>query len=110
MQLVELLREAQRRTVEGQASALVTVVATKGSTPRRAGARMLVDADGSIVSTIGGGCVEAEARRAALDVIRTGQPRLLAVDLTADVAADEGAVCGGLMEVLIEPLKGDLPR
>lgn len=84
-------------------AALATVVATRGSTPREAGARMIVYPDGSIWGTVGGGCGEAEVRRAALDVIESGRPRLLTIDLSG-FFGDEHEVCGGRMEVFVEPL------
>jgi len=89
---------------EDAGRALVTVVRTSGSTPRKAGSKMVVKADGNCVGTIGGGCIEAEARRLALIAIDTGNPALHTVHLTENDAADEGMVCGGTMELLIEPV------
>lgn len=82
--------------------ALVTVVATKGSVPRREGAKMLVWSDGRTIGSIGGGCSEGEAIQAAHEVIRDGQFRYLDIDMTGEVAEDEGMVCGGIMKVLVE--------
>lgn len=82
--------------------ALVTVVATKGSVPRREGAKMVVWPDGRTLGSIGGGCSEGEAIRVAHDVIRDGQFRYLDIDMTGQVAEDEGMVCGGVMKVLVE--------
>lgn len=84
-------------------AALATVVATKGSTPRKAGARMLVYRDGTIVGSIGGGCGEAEVRQIALSVLDSRRPRLYTVDLIGGFG-DDAEVCGGKMEVFIEPL------
>ncbi len=84
-------------------AALATVVRTRGSTPRKAGARMLVYRDGRSFGTIGGGCGESEVRREAFNVIDDSSPRLFRVALDADTAAAEGMVCGGLMEVFIDP-------
>jgi xanthine dehydrogenase accessory factor len=86
-------------------AALVTVVGAQGSTPQRPGARMLVLADGAVHGTIGGGCVEAEMTRRARVAIESGRPVLTTYDLTPDQAGDEGLVCGGRMEVFIEPLE-----
>ena len=83
--------------------ALVTVMATKGSSPRKAGAKMLVWSDGRTVGSIGGGCSESEITLIARDVIGDGQYQVRRVDMTADAAADEGMVCGGIMDVIIEP-------
>jgi xanthine dehydrogenase accessory factor len=87
-------------------AALVTVVGAQGSTPQRPGARMLVLADGTIHGTIGGGCVEAEMARRARGAIEQGRPFLTTYDLTPDQAGEEGLVCGGRMEVFVEPLQG----
>lgn len=87
-------------------AALVTVVGAQGSTPQRPGARMIVLADGTVTGTIGGGCVEAEMSRRARVAIETGRPVLTNYDLTPDQAGEEGLVCGGRMEVFIEPLQG----
>jgi len=95
------------RCVEGDVpAALVTVVGSQGSTPQGAGARMLVMADGTIHGTIGGGCVEAEMTRRARISIESGRAMLTTYDLTPEQAGEEGLVCGGRMEVFIEPLEG----
>jgi xanthine dehydrogenase accessory factor len=83
--------------------ALVTVVGSKGSTPRRAGAKMAVFFDGRTMGSIGGGCSEAAVITKAREVIGTGGYELATVDLT-DTAEEDGMVCGGHMEVLIECL------
>ncbi len=83
--------------------AMATIVKAVGSTPRSAGARMIIYADGRAVGTIGGGCGEAEVRQAALDVLDTGVPRLVHVDLRG-FYGDDYEVCGGRLEVFVEPL------
>ncbi len=85
----------------GRPAALATVVLSGGSTPRSAGARMLIHADGEIVGTIGGGALEHRVVGMAPDAIRTGRPARLAVHLTRDL----GMCCGGQMEVYMEPLQ-----
>ena len=87
---------------EGRPCALATIVATKGSAPRKVGAKMLVDPQRGLVGTVGGGCGEAEVIEAALDVLKTGEPRLLRVDLTEDLLSLSPAVCGGIMEIFVE--------
>lgn len=90
---------------EGAVGALATVVRTSGSTPRKAGTRMLIlTEEERLVGTVGGGCGEAEVITAASDVVERGLARLLKVDLTEDITTWSPAVCGGVMEVLIEPL------
>jgi xanthine dehydrogenase accessory factor len=83
-------------------AALVTVLAARGSTPREAGARLLLLEDGSLLGSIGGGCAEAEVLRQARGVLSGGGWRLAVSDLADSAAEEEGMVCGGAMEVLIE--------
>ncbi len=87
---------------KGETVAVATIVSTKGSTPREAGAKIAVTAWGEILGTIGGGCGEADVKREAIEVIRTRQPRSVRVDLLDDIASDSPAVCGGIMNVFIE--------
>ncbi|KKM12165.1 hypothetical protein SY88_04775 [Clostridiales bacterium PH28_bin88] len=96
--------EAINKAVPGERMVLATIVRTWGSTPRKSGAQMLVYPDGRIVGTIGGGCGEAEVRQQALGVLDRGRPEVYRVDLTREVAEDEGMVCGGIMEVFLEPI------
>ena len=102
----EVLEAVLRAEATGEQAALVTVVATEGSTPQKAGARMLVRADGSQVGTIGGGCVEAEMSRRARQVLASRRPQLAGYDLTPEQAGEDGLVCGGRMQVFIEPIEG----
>lgn len=85
--------------------AIVTVTSTKGSTPRGAGAKMIVWSNGKTLGSIGGGCSEGEvilAARDLIDEVEEGNFITMQVDMTGDVAEDEGMVCGGIMNVLIE--------
>jgi len=102
----DVLEAALRAEAAGDEAAMVTVVATEGSTPQKAGARMLVRADGTIVGTIGGGCLEAEMAWRAREAITARRAKLVAYDLTPDQAGDDGLVCGGRMQVFIEPIEG----
>ena len=88
----------------GEAVALVTIVRASGSTPQRTGAKMLVFADGRIVGTIGGGCYENDAFWKAREAINTGRPSLLHYDLNDDFAQENGLICGGQMDVHVDPL------
>ena len=90
----------------GRRCALATVVDTRGSTPRKVGARMLVDPDGSLVGTVGGGCGEAEVIAAAHRVLETGRAERVSVDLTDDMFSWSPAVCGGVMDVFVELVEG----
>ncbi|MBR2778688.1 MAG: XdhC family protein, partial [Firmicutes bacterium] len=82
--------------------AIVTVIQTKGSTPRGAGAKMAVSPRGDVTGSIGGGCSEGAVIRDAIDIIGTGQYKTAFIDMTGEVAESEGMVCGGVMYVLIE--------
>ena len=89
----------------GEPAALVTIVAAQGSTPQRVGAKMLVFADGRIVGTIGGGCYENDAFWKAKEAITTRTPRIVHYELSDDFAQETGLICGGQMDVYIEPIE-----
>jgi len=83
---------------------LATIVDTMGSTPREAGAKMIVCADGTLYGSVGGGCGENQIHSAALRCILTTQkPELLEIDLTDDIGTKGGDVCGGRMWAFVEP-------
>src|SRR5438093_10791537 len=88
--------------------ALATIVAVRGSTYRREGARVLVPAHARPVGTISGGCLEGDVRTAAAEVMADGTPRLLHFDLTADdeVVWGWGLGCNGVVDVFVEPAEG----
>ena len=101
----EAVFTAVTRALErGDAAALVTIIATSGSTPQRVGAKMLVYADGRTVGTIGGGCYENDAAGKAREAIRTRTAGVVRYDLSDALAGDHGLICGGRMDVFIEPL------
>jgi len=104
--VTEFYTEMKRLVETGQRAAVATIVRTRGSTPREVGARMLVTADGRTTGTVGGGCGEADVWSEAMEVLETGRPRLIEVDLLHDHDAEGGRACGGLMYVFIEPLPG----
>jgi len=89
----------------GDEVALITIVSSNGSTPQRVGAKMLVFADGRTVGTIGGGCYENDALLKAREALRTRKAIRAKYDLNDDFAEETGLVCGGQMEVFIEPLE-----
>ena len=89
----------------GEPAALVTIVSTTGSTPERVGAKMLVFADGRTVGTIGGGCYENDAFGKARHAITTRAPQLVHYELSDDFAQETGLICGGQMDVYIEPIE-----
>ena len=89
----------------GQPVAYTALVETRGSTPQKAGARMLVFPDGSQAGTLGGGCVEAEVKRRALRQLDAGQTELLTFQLDSNYGWDDGLICGGRMKMLVDPLR-----
>src|SRR5437773_7770978 len=101
---MDLYEEIVRLRNEGRRGALATIVNVRGSIPSFATAKMLVRDDGSIVGTIGGGCVEAEVWQAAREVMEQEKPRTLKFDLNQNPKYDTGLVCGGTLEVFIEPV------
>ncbi len=100
----DLMRALCGENAEQAPAAIATIVSRKGSAPRDVGTKMLIYADGRIVGTIGGGCVEADVIRQARMLLDENKPfsELLSVDMTAEAAEDEGMVCGGIIEVLLE--------
>jgi len=102
----EILKEAFGRIDKGETIAWVTVVDTKGSTPREVGAKMLVNKDGLIAGTIGGGITEAKVIEETKQALKEGKRRFLTYHLTKEQAAlDEGAICGGDMKIFIDILQ-----
>jgi xanthine dehydrogenase accessory factor len=97
--IINSICESQKNN---EKAALVTIVETRGSTPRKAGSKMLIHLDGRSIGTIGGGCGEAEVRRQALIALDQNQSGLYTLSMINEVAADEGMVCGGIMEVFIQ--------
>lgn len=93
-------------TVHGKRKVLATIISRKGSAPRDVGTKMLIMEDGTTVDTIGGGCVESEIMQKALLMMRQGRPKfqICRVDMTMEAAEDEGMVCGGVVEVMLESI------
>ncbi|MDF2616246.1 MAG: hypothetical protein K0Q47_901 [Sedimentibacter sp.] len=100
----ELLNAVLKEEKVEVPKAMVTIVSRKGSAPRDVGTKMLVYKDGTITGTIGGGCVESSIRGDALICIDNKKHKLISVDMTGRDAEDEGMVCGGTVEVFVEPI------
>jgi xanthine dehydrogenase accessory factor len=100
----DVLPAAAAALERGEPAALVTIVRSSGSTPQRTGAKMLVFADGRTVGTIGGGCYENDALGKAREAIANGKPALVKYDLNDDFVQESGLICGGQMEVYIDPI------
>ncbi|HVC18749.1 MAG TPA: XdhC/CoxI family protein [Vicinamibacterales bacterium] len=101
----DVFAELAASLARGETVALVTIVKASGSTPQRVGAKMLVHADGRTVGTIGGGCYENDAFWKARDILKTRQPKLVRYELNDDFAEESGLICGGQMEVYIDPIE-----
>ena len=99
---MDVFDELVRLRALGQKSALATIVEVNGSIPSFQTAKLLVREDGSMIGTIGGGCVEAEVWNAAREVIATGKPRNMSFSLGQDAAYDNGLICGGQLQVFVE--------
>ena len=99
----EIFREIKSAMEREEPVVLATVARTRGSTPRKTGAKMVVRGDGSFFGTIGGGCGEAEVWQEAMEVLEDGSPRIVTVDLT-EPTDGEDKICGGVMDVFVERL------
>lgn len=104
---MDIYEEIVKLRREGRRGAVATIVNVRGSIPSFKTAKMLVRDDGSIFGTIGGGCVEAEVWQAARQVMEEEKPRTLTFNLNQDPRYDTGLVCGGTLDIFVEPV---LPR
>ncbi len=104
--MLETIRQLRSALDRSRPVAYCRLVETRGSTPQKAGAMMLVYADGSQDGTLGGGCVEAEVKRRAISVLADGNAELATFHLDSDYGWDDGLICGGRMKILVEPLSG----
>src|SRR5438477_3337762 len=101
---IDIFDEIQRLRQEGRKAALATIVQIRGSIPSFQSAKMLIREDGSTMGSVGGGCVEAEVWTAAQDVLRDEKSRVMSFDLTDESMAESGLICGGKVEILVEPI------
>ena len=101
---MDIYEEIVKLRGEGRRGAVATIVSVRGSIPSFKTAKMLVRDDGSIIGTIGGGCVEAEVWQAAREVMETEKPRTLTFNLNQDPKYDTGLVCGGTLDIFVEPV------
>jgi xanthine dehydrogenase accessory factor len=97
-----IYKSLEELLVAGKTVAVATVVRVTGSVPREVGAKMIIHPEGQHVGTIGGGCGEHEVILAGLDVIRSGEPHMVRVDLTEEAGMDSLGVCGGIMDIFVE--------
>lgn len=101
----EVVRQLASALNANRPVAYCRLVETRGSTPQKAGAMMLVYPDGSQAGTLGGGCVEAEVKRRALAVLHDGKAEVATFQLDSDYGWDDGLICGGRMQILIDPVQ-----
>lgn len=102
---LEIVQRLARLRADQERACLATIVKASGSTPREVGAKMLVFADGSTFGTVGGGCGESQVKSAAYRcLLAHGGAELVEVDLTDDLGTRGGDVCGGRMQILVEPV------
>jgi xanthine dehydrogenase accessory factor len=101
---MDLFEEIVRMRRAGQRGALATIVHTNGSIPSYESSRMLVREDGSSLGTVGGGCVEADVWAAAREVMHKEAPRKIVFHLNNEATYDNGLICGGTVEIFIEPI------
>ncbi len=100
----DFYEEILRIKTEGSRAAIATIVATRGSTPREVGAKMLIHENGKMLGTIGGGCMEAGVWQEAMKVMKGNKPKTIHFDLTGREAEESGMICGGVMDIYIEPI------
>ncbi|TAM82559.1 MAG: xanthine dehydrogenase [Acidobacteria bacterium] len=100
----DVFNEIVRLRKEGRKGALATIIQVQGSIPSYECSKILVRDDGSIVGTVGGGCVEADVWSVAQDVMREEKPRRLHFNLNANPEYDTGLVCGGSLDIFVEPI------
>jgi xanthine dehydrogenase accessory factor len=101
---MDLFEEIVRMRRAGVRGALATIVHTSGSIPSYESSRMLVREDGSTAGTIGGGCVEADVWAAAKEVMEKETPRKMVFHLNNEATYDNGLICGGSVEIFVEPI------
>lgn len=101
----DVLNEAASWRKSGRNVALATVVSTWGSSPRPVGSHLAVDEDGKFVGSVSGGCIEGAVVSEALDVMKTGKPKVLEYGVTNELAWEVGLACGGQVQVYVEKVE-----
>lgn len=101
---MDIFAEIAKLRKEGRKAALATIIQVQGSIPSYESSKILIRDDGSIVGTVGGGCVEAEVWSVAQDVMREEKPRRLHFNLNNQAEYDDGLICGGSVDIFVEPI------
>ena len=104
----EILDRVEEWRGRGERVAVATVLTTAGSTPRPAGAKMAVTAGGAMAGSISGGCVDTDVIEHAMDVLRSGKPQIVEYGYSPDMTWEVGLMCGGSVQVYIEPLEAGM--
>src|SRR3954451_15971931 len=105
----EILDEVERWRESGEKVVVATVVATRRSAPRPVGTSLAVSESGKRCGSVSGGCVESDVFENAMEVMRSGEPRMLSYGITDDMAWNVGLPCGGEIDVFVERFEGSLP-
>ena len=101
--MLEIYQELVNITSKGEQAVLATVISSRGSAPRKAGAKMLIKRDGTFIGTVGGGGVEQQVRQKAIEVMNSGEPQIMHFDLSGS-GEKAAMICGGQMDVFLEPI------
>jgi len=101
---MDIYEEIVRLRQQGRKAALATIIHSEGSIPSYKSSKLLIRDDGSVLGTVGGGCLEAEVWAAAQEVMREEKPRRLSFDLNQHPDDDTGLLCGGTLEIFVEPI------
>jgi xanthine dehydrogenase accessory factor len=101
----EILDEVERWREAGEKVVVATVVATRRSAPRPVGTSLAISESGKMCGSVSGGCVESDVFENAMDVMRSGEPKMLSYGITDDMAWSVGLPCGGEIDVFVEPVE-----
>ena len=101
--MLEIYQELAKIAVSGERAVLATVISSRGSVPRKAGTKMLIKGDGTLVGSIGGGNVEQAVQEKALDVMKSGEAQMVHFDLSGK-GEEAWMICGGQIDVFLEPI------
>jgi len=101
--MLDIYQELINLIAKGEGAVLATVITSEGSAPRKAGTKMLIKEDGSFIGTVGGGNVEHKIREELVEIIKSGQPKIMHFDLSGD-EEEPAMICGGQMDIFLEPI------
>jgi len=101
----EILEDVERWRENGEKVVVATVIATRRSAPRPVGTSLAVSESGKMCGSVSGGCVESDVFESAMEVMRSGEPRMLSYGITDDMAWNVGLPCGGEIDVFVEPVE-----